>query len=520
MTLGLLSLTAVTSAYLNHDSAWYLYAARVLLEGGTLYRDVVDTNPPLIVWLSLPAAWLSERSGLSAVIVFKAFVYVLAVVSLLASVRRLRAVAGVSAQTARLLTAVLIFGLLPLARPVEFGQREHLMVLFTMPYLLAAVGWASGDRPRRLLALPVGLAGGLGFAMKPHYLLAWVAVEAALSRSATRRGSWRRPEAIGAAAAIAGYGLVVVLCVPQYFEVVERARQLYGGMDSPASLLLRLVDVRLWVVAVVLMAIIRLPEEARPAPRVLFAAWTGFLLAALLQLKGWSYHLYPARAVCLLFFVVLACRIYEALPALGSLIRGGGKGLGAAVLATLVIWSGRYVVEARLTVEADLVTPLVKVLRQGAPGGTFAALSMRTMIYPAFPAVNYAGVGWSLRHPFLWFLPGLYDDALRAPGPTVAFRAPTAMPAIERAFYEEIIGDLCARPPDVLMIEAAPPRAPLGRRALDLSAYYGQDDRYRRLTESYDPLTPIGQFLLFRRARAASCETLPEPPAIASLGVH
>jgi hypothetical protein len=134
---------------------------------------------------------------------------------------------------------------------------------------------------------------------------------------------------------------------------------------------------------------------------------------------------------------------------------------------------------------------------------------MRTMIYPAFPAVNYGGVGWSLRHPFLWFLPGLYADALRAPGPTVAFRDPAAMAPVERAFYDEVIGDLCARPPDLLMIEAAPPRAPLGRRALDLAAYYGQDGRFQRLSEAYDPLETIGQFLLFKRARTASCELPP-----------
>jgi hypothetical protein len=520
MALGLLSLAAVASSCLNHDVAWYLYGARVLLQGGTVYRDVVDTNPPLIFWLNLPVAWTAEQFGLNSAAVFKSFVYAAAALSALVSARLLRIVAAESAGTRRLLTAVLVFAMLPFARPEGFGQREHLMVLLTMPYLLAAVGWATGDPPRRRAALAVGVAGGLGFAMKPHYLLAWLAVEAALPCLATRRGSWRRPEAIGAAAAIVGYGLAVVLLVPQYLEVVAQVRQLYGGMDSPASLLFRLVDVRLWAVAAVLMAIVRLPEEARPAPWVLFAAWTGFLLAALLQLKGWSYHLYPARTVCLVFFVALACRIYEALPALGSLVRGGGRGLGAAVLVTLFIWSGRYVVEAKLTVESDLVTPLVKVLRQQAPGGTFAALSMRTMIYPAFPAVNYAGVGWSLRHPFLWFLPGLYEAELRAPGPAVVFRAPTAMPAVERAFYEEIIGDLCARPPDVLMIEAPQPRAPLGRRALDLSAYYGQDDRYGRLSASYDPLPPIGQFLLFKRARVASCEALPEPPATASPGVR
>ena len=506
LALGLLSLAVVAPSYLNHDVAWYLYAGRVLLQGGTLYKDVVDTNPPLIVWLSAPAAWMSDRLGLSAVVVLKAVVYVIAALALLASAPLARAVAGASTDMRRFLMAVLVFAMLPLARTEEFGQREHLMVLFTMPYLLAAIGWANGEAPGGRFGGLIGVVGGLGFAMKPHYLLAWLAVEASIPFVTARRGSWRRPEALGAAAAIFTYGLIVVAFVPQYLGVIAQARQVYGGMNSPASLLFRLVDVRLWAVGAVSLATVRLPRAARSAPWILFAAWSGFLLAALLQLKGWNYHLYPARAVSLLFFVTLGCRVFEAWPALGDIVRGGGRGLGAAVMAALMIWSGRYVVEARLTVESDLVTPLVDVLHREAPGGTFAALSMRTMIYPAFPAVNYSGVGWSLRQPFLWFLPGLYEDALRAPGPSVVFRSPAAMPPLERTFYEQIVDDLCAKPPDVLMIEAAQPRAPLGRRALDLAAYYGQDGRYRRLSEAYDPLTTIGQFLLFKRVRTASCE--------------
>ena len=35
----------------NHDAATYLIEAKRLLEGGLFYRDILDTNPPLIVFL-------------------------------------------------------------------------------------------------------------------------------------------------------------------------------------------------------------------------------------------------------------------------------------------------------------------------------------------------------------------------------------------------------------------------------------------------------------------------------------
>src|SRR4029077_2389608 len=36
------------------DMAFLLYAAGRLLDGATLYRDVVEINPPLVIWLNVP----------------------------------------------------------------------------------------------------------------------------------------------------------------------------------------------------------------------------------------------------------------------------------------------------------------------------------------------------------------------------------------------------------------------------------------------------------------------------------
>ena len=50
--LAALCAAAAGPAYLNHDAAWYLHMVDVWLDGGTLYRSVIDTNPPLIVFLT------------------------------------------------------------------------------------------------------------------------------------------------------------------------------------------------------------------------------------------------------------------------------------------------------------------------------------------------------------------------------------------------------------------------------------------------------------------------------------
>jgi len=85
---------------------------------------------------------------------------------------------------------------------------------------------------------------------------------------------------------------------------------------------------------------------------ILFAAWSGLLLAALLQLKGWNYHLYPARAACLLFFTALGVGVFQELPPLAAMIRGGGGARCGCAGRTHAL-ERPVLVESRLTVESD-----------------------------------------------------------------------------------------------------------------------------------------------------------------------
>jgi hypothetical protein len=212
--LAALCVAVVGPAYVNHDAAWYLHMARRMLDGATLYRDVVDTNPPLIVLLTVPPVWLAGTVAAPAV--FKAYVFCLALLSLAVSAAVIRRTWFDAADMSRqLFISALVFVSLPFVR-TDFGQREHLLILMVLPYVLMAVARATADVPVRTgLAVALGIAAGLGFAMKPHYLLGWIAAETALLTLAPRGRSWRRPEAIAAAAAIAGYALSVVLFVPQ-----------------------------------------------------------------------------------------------------------------------------------------------------------------------------------------------------------------------------------------------------------------------------------------------------------------
>src|SRR5919112_4497070 len=74
---------AAGPSYVNHDAAWYLYVVRRLWEGATLYGDVIDTTPPLIVWASAPPVLAGALTGISVAAAFKAYVFVFGIASLL-----------------------------------------------------------------------------------------------------------------------------------------------------------------------------------------------------------------------------------------------------------------------------------------------------------------------------------------------------------------------------------------------------------------------------------------------------
>ena len=493
---------AVGPVYMNHDPAWYLHMAGVWLDGGTLYRDVVDTNPPLIVFLTAVPVFVSRVLHLPGPLVFKAFVFAAAGLTTLAAIPFIRRIWH--DEYARfLIGTMLVFLILPFVK-TEFGQREHFTVLLTVPYILATCAYAIGRPAGTGFDATAGALAGLGFAMKPHLLAGFVVFEAALGVVRRSPRVWLRPASVGAAAAVALYGAVVVLLVPDYLSVARDAMQVYGGLNSSAAYLLRLADLQLWVVGLLLLLVLRLPPAQRGPCVLLFAAATGFLIAAMVQLKGWGYHLYPSRVLIMLFFAAVVAGITDAHAQVLDVIRGGKRSINAAVLAAVTIWSARYVAEAKKPIATDYVSALAAVIHE-TRADTFALLGMQGLVYPAFPTTNYSGTRWVLRHNSLWFLPGLYEDEMLRPDHTDAFRRLDAMPPLERRYFNEIVDDLCRNPPALLVIEPPIPNAPVVRRSLDLIRYYRQDPRFDRLFSAYGPPRTIGLYAAYVRQSPASC---------------
>jgi hypothetical protein len=382
-------------------------------------------------------------------------------------------------------------------------------VLLSLPYVLAAVARAEGRPLGRRAGLVVGIGAGLGLALKPHLLAPAVLIEAYLAIVARDRRPWRRAEAVALVSTVLTYGLVVVVLVPQYLEVLRRAAIVYGGLNPPVINLVGVPELLLWGLAALLLALARVPRPGLHGWIVLFLAGTGFLAAALGQMKGWPYHMFPARVFLTLLLCALGLWLVNGIANLPHLIRGGTRTIAAVLALALVAATVRQTLEDRQPKPHDLVTPLRELIEPEARGGPIFVMGM--LLYPAFPLVNVARVGWSSRHNSLWFLPGLYLHELDAPA-TFRFREVSAMPPLERAFYEEVVGDLCRRPPTILVVETVTHYGPQGRRPFDLLTYYGQDPRFARLLNAYAPIGRVGAFSVSAARVQPSCAL--QPPTV------
>ena len=207
------------------DTGFLLDIAGRVLDGARLYVDIIEINPPLIVGLNLPIVLAARALDVPEILVYRLAVaaLVLACIGLTGRVLGYLFPAG-DARPRRWILLLLTLVLFLLSG-AYFGEREHLMLALISPYLALVAVRAVKQPVPWWEAAGVGALAGLGFALKPHFLLLFVAVEAYLlvrRRDAARPA---RPETLAVAGVLLAYGVVVLLVTPDYVRMVR----LLGG---------------------------------------------------------------------------------------------------------------------------------------------------------------------------------------------------------------------------------------------------------------------------------------------------
>ena len=294
---------------LNADDTWLLYAAARVLAGDTLYVDVVETNPPLIVWLNFLPILLARAVGISEVLGLRLIVLGLVASSMLLSQWTLCRVLPDRPASRRFLLVLSLFILLPLTG-YDFGEREHLMLALILPYLWMASGRAMTRPMDGVTPWIVGTMAGVGILLKPYFVPLWLAVEVYVARV---RGDWRsclRHEALIVTGLGIVYAIAIVAISPEYLKLVMWAKSVYLGsslvlLTTLISKLGTLVSMMAWLG----FLFVRPRGCFRRCCEVMLIANLGLLSAAFIQYKGYHYHYYPPLATAMMLMGLLALRV-------------------------------------------------------------------------------------------------------------------------------------------------------------------------------------------------------------------
>jgi hypothetical protein len=492
---------------LNHDAALILDVSRRWLDGARLYVDVIDVNPPLIFALStlpeIAVRLLGIGDGPTA---FVAMTLALIAGALALSQRVLAQAPGLLGPIAGFLALPLLAFLLVVYPDDMFGQREHLMLAASVPYLMAAGARAAGfDLPHRLRAV-VMLLAGIGFALKPYFLVAPALIEGYLLLA--RRSDPRDPALclLGVGAAL--QAMLMFVLVPAYLdEVVPMALRQYaeqgdamwqvatGGIIGPT--------IAAWAA---LAAITALMPTFR-LHRVLALFVLGGIVAAVVQAKGWPYQSLPAVAACIFFAVMTAAALAELYlpPARRTRVAIGLAG----VLLLIGCYNGavlqRSFLPQRNWAGSD-TKRLLDIVRRFAVDQRVLVISPG--VQPIFPMVNYAGVQLVGRFESMWLLQGLYWHCAR----TRLYNPPWRMSADERRIFEGLTEDFVRERPSLVIIDRDAGIPECGGAAFDYLDYFGRNPEFAAALSGYEEIAGFGRYMVFRRSAEPELEaSLPTP---------
>lgn len=499
----------------NYDVGWLITAAERTLDGRRLYAEIIEINPPLIVWLTQVPVLLGRAVGISPILAFRLFVLTIIAVSIALMRSPARAALGRN-HTSFLLLASAAF--VPLTWKY-FGEREHLAVILLAPYLVVNACGAAAATTRRS-RIVAGALAGIGFSLKPHFVPLFL-----ISVLLPRR-PWRTLAGIEHQVAALGvmtlYGLAALPGLDLYLNLVH----LYGGLYW--RLLHRpILEVVFGhaagltgIASMLAYAGLRPALRQRGVPDSLAVGCCWFLIAAALQGKGLSYHYYPAFVLGLL---TLGWVLLDPAPRVSSSSAMPFRPIAAGLLAGALALGGARTIWSLF----DDVGPtagkfgeLVRMLDTLAPRGTFASLDVE--LAENFPAANYTTATWDLGWPSIWFIEPVYRDQLRR-GAVLRIHEPVRMLPAERAAYSSVVSQLVDRHPDVLLFRRSLPGAVSGTDRFDFLRYFTQDTSlssllarcYRRLPDT------LGRAVFLRRessgthvhASSVSSDALPASDA-------
>ncbi|MCB2203131.1 hypothetical protein KQI65_00165 [bacterium] len=455
ITLAFLHLLAVIAWrwWMEADVAMLVSMGEMLRGGAVPMRDMIDTNPPLIMYLSVVPTWVRDVAGID--IVRATHLSVLALIAASGGVGAWL-LARVLPEERRWLPALFLLLLANVTALLlyrgDYGQRDQLIFLMLLPYALHAALRLQGERSPALLQSLIALFLAVALLMKPMYGALPVGVELWLLIR-LRWKSYLQLRRLRVPLEAAALVIILFLLLPSLrdyygnwwplFVDFHRAMG-YDPLGEFGGLLLSwefLVSVISFVLAVFLargharwMQLIQLLG-------ILFAAMA---IAMIVQGKGWSYHYVPLHHVAALIvgfamYLLIWRQVREEKRPRATML----------LLVVFLLLQIGFLPRPSFWLHADAPRPAgnaVSSLITQLSDKDDSIVAISDEVDPQFPAITYAGRRYGSRYYYAFPVTMCYAGRNTiSPWPDRAW--------FEEKYYRELMEDIRTHAPAILLIE-------------------------------------------------------------------
>ena len=447
-----------SSTWLGHDQVLLLMDAQGFLGGYTIYGPhLSETNPPLMIWFSTIPVMLSHHLSASPMFWFRVVVFVLICVSTVWSVRLLQRSGKVPNGFGLALYGLIVLGTELNIGGYDFGQREHVLVLFLLPYLL---GVATGAVEQLSLVerCLLGVAAGCAIWFKPQDVLIVIGVEIACAISARTVRRIVSAEFISMFLTACFLLMCVCLFTPLYMrQVVPLLVDVYWALGTStfsAVLLASHRYIATFLLAVLFYLALRRRLVDKTTPLVLLAGSAAAFVAYGVQHTKWNYHQYPHRTLVLLAALYMLVDVLHPLWTKIGDSRFVADPVVFALSGCALLFAGILAFHPALVRKRAEITGSVALnsfLDQVAPGTTVSALSTSVFV---MAATYDHGLKWGSRFAHLWLVPALIQNEMGRTSPSTPFKqlSPETMLRLSTLQRQEVAEDLSYWHPDVVLV--------------------------------------------------------------------
>jgi hypothetical protein len=461
---------------LTDDVAWYLIATRDWLGGAPLYQMVIEVNPPLNFYYTVPAILIADAFGLSdtngqyvltAMLMFGSLAWCGAII-------RSELVLSAPRQ-ALLLAGIGIAMVVPALDSI--GQREHTLVMLLMPWLL---GQIAPGTPSARKDVPRAIVAAFGVCLKPYFVLFPIAVT--LVRMAQTRSLKPILSPANVTFLVIGLAYVayVIVVHPAYlFDVVPVATQIYGAYRAEPGLLVEAVYPRV-LLLLFLAAVALRDREGRAAPGMLGAATLAGFACFVIQGTGFAYHLIPMSV-----FGMVTCLLF--------LVRA--RKIGLFIVAAAAVYAGFVTLGVRQGFPRHgAVNHLFHVSDKVGEFDSFMSLSGSLLAGP--PVAMATNAEWVSRYPANWLVPGAIN-ALATTDCTAEPARCAEMQEIADTNRSDNIADMLRTEPDLLIVDLNSEF--FLEPYFDWLAFMAEDPAWAPVFAQYREVASTSRFVFYKR---------------------